>query len=181
MNSFLKDLRFASRALAKTPSFAAITVLTLALGIAANTAIFSVINSLFLHPPGVDDPARVVAVRVKYDKLNLKNITISLPDFADIRDSKQIFSFAAAEQDADYNYNRRALPERLMGAQVTWQWFDALGAKPVIGRVISPEEDAPGATHVVVLSHATWERLFGGDPNIVGKSIPLNSEQFRVI
>src|SRR5437763_9470552 len=91
-----QDVRYSLRVLAKNPGFAAIAVLTLALGIAANTAIFSVVNALFLHPPGIADPAHVVTVRVKYGKLNLPNISISAPDYVDARDSKQTFSSVAA-------------------------------------------------------------------------------------
>lgn len=180
MQSIVQDFRFAFRALSKNPGFAAVTVLTLALGIAANTAIFSVMNALFFHPPGIDDPARVVAVRVRYPKLNLPNISISATDYADVRDSKQIFAFAAALQENNYTYNGNTLPERLQAAEVTWQFFETLGAKPALGRGFVQEEDAPGANHVVVLSHATWERLFGGDPNIAGKSILLDQQQYRV-
>src|ERR1051326_1167289 len=86
-----RDLRYTVRVLRKAPGFSTVALLTIAIGIAANTAIFSVINSLFLHPPGVADSARLMAVRVKYDKLNLKNISISLTDFAEVRDSKQVF------------------------------------------------------------------------------------------
>jgi predicted permease len=178
---FWQELRFGIRRLAKTPAFTIVAVLTLALGIAANTAIFSVINSLFLHPAGVSDPARLLAIRVKYEKLNLKSIDASLPDFANVRDSKQMFSSAAAMEMADYNYAGNGLPERLMGANVSWQWFQTFGARPLLGRVFRPEEDQPGANHEVVLSYTTWQRLFGGDPGIVGQTIQLNSQQYKVV
>ncbi len=181
LSGLAQDFRYSLRALRKNPGFGLVEILTLALGISANAAIFSVINSLFLHPPGVADSSRLVAIRVKYDKLNLKNIGISLTDFADARDSKQVFASAAATQPNSYNYTANALPERLLGADVTWQWFDTLGAKPLLGRGFLAEEDVPGGNHVVVLSYGTWQKLFGGDNSIVGKSILLNDQSYRVI
>jgi predicted permease len=175
------DLRFSLRVLRKSPGFSAIAVLTIALGIAANTAIFSVINSLFLHPPGIADPATLVAVRVKYEKLNLMNIGVSLTDYADVRNSREVFSSAAAIDTNNFNYTGGAAPERLLGATVTWQFFGTLGTRPLMGRTFGESEDVPGAERVVVLSYATWKRLLGGDPNIVGKSMLLNEQSYRVI
>lgn len=175
------DIRLALRALAKSPSFAATTILALALGIGANTAIFSVINGLLLHPAGIPDPDRLLAIRVKYDKLNLKSITVSATDFADIRDSKQVFSSAAMLSEADFNYTALDLPERLPGAQVSWQWFDVFGVKPLLGRVFRPEEDQPNANQVAVLSYAAWKRWFGGDAAIVGRTIQLNQQLYKVV
>jgi len=175
------DLRFAFRTLVRTPLFAITTVAALALGIGANTAIFSVINGLLLHPAGIPHPDRLMAIRVKYDKLNLKSIVISAPDFADIRDSKQIFSAASLEEDGTFNYTSGDMPERLLGAQVSWEWFKVFGDKPLLGRGFQQEEDRPNANHVVVLAYGTWQRLFGGDPAIVGKTILLNQEGYRVV
>ncbi|HXA86485.1 MAG TPA: ABC transporter permease [Candidatus Dormibacteraeota bacterium] len=175
------DLRYTSRILRKAPGFSTIAVLTIAIGIAANTAIFSIINSLFLHPPGVTDSDRLMAVRVKYQKLNLKNISISLTDFADVRDSKQVFSSTAAMQPANFNYAAGPLPERIPASLVTWNWFDTFGARPILGRTFTQSEDVPGANHEVVLSYTAWQRLFGKDQAIVGKSMLLNGQSYRVV
>lgn len=181
MATLLQDLRYGLRMLAKNPSFTAVAVVTLALGIGANTAIFSVINAVLLHPTGVSDPSSIVAVRAKYDKLNLKNIVISPTDFADIRDSRQAFSSSAIADEGDFNYVARDLPERLLGAEVSWQWFQTFGARPLMGRVFSAEEDQPHANHEVVLAYRTWKRLFGGDPSVIGATIQLNQEPYRVV
>ncbi len=178
---FWQELRFGMRRLAKAPAFTIVAVLTLALGIAANTAIFSVINGLFFHPAGVSDPGRLLAIRVRYDKLNLKSIEVSLPDFVNVRDSKQIFSSAAVVIAADYNYVGNGMPERLLGANVSWQWFQTFGVRPLLGRDFRPEEDQPGANHEVILSYETWQRVFGGDPAIVNQSIQLNSQAYKVV
>src|SRR5207249_8526429 len=125
------DIRYAARTLVKSPVFALTAIAALALVIGANTAIFSVFNGLMLHPAGVSEPDRVVVGRVKYDKLNLKSIPVSAPDFADmradmradtrgdLRGGEQVFSAAAAMMEADYNYTGGDWPERLEGAQVT--------------------------------------------------------------
>src|SRR5690348_176849 len=181
MGTILQDLRFGLRMLVKSPGFTIIAVLTLALGIGANTAIFSVVNALFLHPPGVAHPEQIVVERVRYAKLGLNNIVVSAPDFAQVRDSKQFFSSAALENSMDFNYTAGEWPERLQGAQVSWQWFEVFGAKPVAGRVFTPEEDQPNANHEVVLAYGAWQRWFGGDRNAIGRRIQLNEQPYRII
>src|SRR5437660_2799978 len=167
----LSDFRYVLRSLIKSPAFALTAIVALALGIGANTAIFSVFNGLMLHPAGVSEPDRVVVGRVKYDKLNLKSIPVSAPDFADILGGEQVFSAAAAMVEADYNYTGGDWPERLDGAQVTWQWFNVFGARPELGRVFRSEEDQPKANQEAVVAYSAWKRVFGGDPAIVGKTI----------
>jgi putative ABC transport system permease protein len=181
MNTLLQDLRYGTRMLSKNPGFTAVAVLTLALGIGANTAIFSVINSLFLHPPGLPNPDRVVAVRGKYDKLGLKSIVISAPDFAAIRDSRKVFAAAAIENDSDFNYTSGDWPQRLQGAMVTWQWFDVFGARPILGRTFTQAEDQPNANQEVVLAYAAWQRWFGGDRGVIGRTIELNEQPFKIV
>jgi predicted permease len=181
MRTLFQDLRYGFRMLVKNPGFTTVAVLSLALGIGANTIIFSVINQLFLHPIGISDPDHLFAVRVKYDKLNLKGIVISAPGFKDIQDSKQIFTSAAASNEESFNYLAPEGPKRLAVAKVTWQWFDVFGARPFLGRIFRPEEDQPHANQVALLAYDTWQRLFGGDPAIVGGSIQLNHEDYRVV
>jgi predicted permease len=181
LETLASDIRFALRMLRKSPAFTFVAILTLALGIGANTATFSVVNGLFLHPPGVSQPDRVVVQRVRYGKLGLKSLVVSAPDFVQVRDSQNIFQYAALENTADYNYNIGAFPQRLRGAQVSWQWFDVFGARPVLGRVFTREEDQPNANQEVVLSCSAWRRWFGGDASIVGRTIRLNQQDFQVI
>jgi len=157
------------------------SIAALALGVGANTAIFSLVNQLLLNPPGISNPDRMVAVRAKYDKLGLKNIPLSARDFADVRDSTQIFSNAAMMGEGDFNYTGGELPERLQGASVSVQWFEVFGAKPYLGRTFLPEEDLPNGNPVAVLSHATWKRLFVGSESALGRSIELNQTLYRII
>jgi predicted permease len=174
-------MRYAVRALLKTPAYTLVALLTLALGIGANTAIFSVVNQVLLNPTGISDPSRVVALRVKYDKLALRNIGVSIPDFADVLHSTQQFESAALINTGDFNYTGSGTPERLNGASVTYQWFDVFGARPTIGRVLQAEEDRPNANHEVVLSFAAWKRLFGEDAGVLGRSIELNQTPYRIV
>lgn len=175
------DIRFALRSLAKSPAFTLTALAALALGIGATSAIFSAVNALLFHPIGISEPERVVAIRTKYEKLNLKSIVISVPTFAEVRDSKEIFAAAAIAGEGDLSYTAGEYPERLSTRPVTWQWFDVFGVKPILGRVFRPEEDQPNQNHVIVLDYRMWQRFFGGDPSIVEKTIQLNQEPYKVI
>jgi predicted permease len=181
MTNLMQDIRYALRMLWKNPGFSLVAVLTLALGIGANTAIFSAVNALLLHPAGIPHPERLAAIRVRYEKLNLKSIMISAPDYALARENKQVFAAVALNNETDFNYTGGEWPLRLRGSKVTWQWFDVFEAKPLMGRVFVPEEDQPQADHEVVLAYNTWKSTFGADANIVGRSIQLNHEPYKVI
>jgi predicted permease len=181
MRNLSQDLRFAIRMLAKNPGFTLVAILTLALGIGANTAIFSVINSLLLHPHGIAHPDRLAAIRARYEKLNLKNIVVSAPDFAFVRDNKQVFAASAIENPGSFNYTGGDWPQRLRGAQVSSQWFEVFEARPMLGRVFTPEEDQPNANYEVVLAYDAWKSLFGGDPGIIERNVQLNQQSYKVI
>jgi predicted permease len=175
------DLSYTLRGLVKSPGFTLAVVLSLALGIGANAAIFSVINGLLFHPVGTNKPETLVAPRVSYKTLNLDKIAMSATDFADIRDSREIFSKAAMADFDGFNYTGGDSPERLQGALVTWQWFDVFGSNALVGRTFRAEEDQPGANHVAILSFRTWKRLFGGDRAILGHTFELNKTPYRVV
>jgi predicted permease len=181
MNNLVRDIRYATRMLWKSPGFSVVAVLTLALGIGANTAIFSAVNALLLHPTGIPHPERVAAIRVRYEKLDLKSIVISAPDYAFARDNKQVFTSVAMQTESDFNYTGGEWPLRLRGSKVSWQWFDVFEAKPLMGRVFVAEEDQPQADHEVVLAYNTWKSTFGADEHIIGRSIQLNQEPYKVI
>ena len=181
LETTLADFRYAARGLVKSPSFTIVAVLTLAIGIGANTAIFSLVNQLLLHPPGIDHPERVVGLRTSYLKINLEFDGSSAANLPDLRSSTDVFERAAIVQRGDLNYTDGPNPERLRGAMVSAEWFDVFGAKPFIGRVFSPQEDQPNLNRVVVLSHAAWTRLFGGDRNVIGRTIPLNQTPYQII
>ncbi len=174
-------LRITFRTLAKSPAFSLTAIAALALGIGANTAIFSVVNQVLLNPAGVSQPERIASLRVKYDKLALKSIGVSVPDFSDVQKTTNLFEYGAVLGQGDYNYTGSGMPERLQGAAVSVQWFDVFGAKPRLGRLFQPEEDKPKANQVVVLSYAAWKRLFGQDASALGRTIELNRVPYQVI
>ena len=166
---------------ARAPSFTIVAVLTLALGIGANTAIFGLVNQVLLHPPGISHPERIVVLRTKYDKLKLNFEVGAPPAFAAMRDGKEVFEHAAAAQVRSYNYADQQVPERLLGSAVTAEWFNVFGARPALGRVFTQEEDQPNANRVAVLAYGAWLRLFGGDTKVIGRSIVLNQQPYQVI
>ena len=176
-----QDLRHALRGMRRSPGFTAIVVATLALGIGANTAIFSLVNQLLLHPSGIANPERIISIGTRYNKLNLRMFWVSPPTLADVRDNRQVFEHAAMMISADANYANGETPERLITAAVTAEWFDVFAVQPLLGRTFHPEEDRPNANHVVVLSYATWQRLFGADRSIVGRTILLNDLPCQII
>ena len=182
MNAIFQDLRYALRQIEKAPGFSLIAIVTLALGIGATVAVFSVMNAVLLNPSGLPHPASVVALRAKYVLGGLDNINISTTDFGDAVTAKNIFTSAAVLVGEDFNYSRSdGVPQRLSGARVSWQWFDVFWAQPYLGRVFRPEEDQPNANHVAILSYRSWQKRFGGDPSIIGRTLLLNQESYKVV
>ncbi len=175
------EVRHAVKTLRHSPAFTSVAVLSLGLGIGTNTAIFSIINSLFLNPPGIQRPSELVAPRVTYKKLGLFQIDMSATDFADVRRSTEEFSVSALARGRGFNYTGGSSPERLVGSEVTWQWFDVFGAKPLLGRVFRPEEDQSGANQVAMLSFDTWKRVFSGDQGVVGRVLELDGKPYRIV
>lgn len=179
----MQELRFAFRQLVKSPGFTLAAVITLALGIGLNVAVFSVMNAVLLNPTGIPHADGLVALRAKYMAMaDLHNIGISAPDFQDSLESTKVFQSAAAMQQGSFNWSSEgARPERLVGARVTSRWFEVFQARPVLGRTFTPEEDVPSANNEIVLSYKAWKQRFGGDPSIVGRKLDLNGQQFAVI
>ncbi len=179
----IQELRYAIRQLAKSPGFAIVSILTLALGIGANIAVFSVTNAILLNPSGIPHAGNLVALRAHYDSPpDLGNISLSPPDFADAAEGKDIFSDVAIMNGSSFNFSREnANPELMQGARVSSGYFDVFEVQPALGRVFTPEEDQPGAGLVVILSNQAWHKRFGADPNIIGRSIILDQRSYRVI
>src|SRR5258708_1064958 len=177
----LADLRFAFRTLRKSPAFSLTAIAALALGIGANTAIFSIVSQVLLSPQGVTHPERIVSLRIKYDKLGLRSISASIPDFTNVLGSTQYWEAGGIVGGGDFDYTGSGVPERLRGATVSSGWFDSFGARPRLGRVFGPDEDKPNANQVVVLSFGAWKRLFGQDASILNRTIELNEKPYRVL
>ncbi len=186
MSDFLQDVKYGTRLLLKTPGFTLVAALSLALGIGANTTIFTIVNAVLLNPLPLKDPSSLVSVFTA-DERNTGGVITFLPvsplNFRDFRDRNEVFSTLAAYQFLALNISGgTGEPQQVFGELVTGNYFDLLGAKPLIGRSFLPDEDqTPGAKLVAVLGYGEWQKRFGGDASIVGRTITLNGNAFGVI
>jgi predicted permease len=181
METLWQDIRFGFRILFKSPAFTLVAALSLALGIGANTAVFSIINASLLKPMPVEEPGRLVSLFTT-DTKNPGNHPTSHLNYVDYRDQNQVFSGLLAYTFAQVSLTRGETTEPVFGLVVSGNYFDVLGVKAAMGRTFMPHEDkTPGAHPVAVLSHGLWQRSFGGDPNLVGKTISLNRHDFTVV
>ena len=184
METFRNDLRLAVRVLRKNPGFTAIAVLTLALGIAVNATMFSLVSGFLLQRPPGRDPQRVVVV----SSVNPNQVfhadasPVSAPNFLAWRDANHVFADTAAADDfRTVSLTAQDQPESLRASAVSPNYFSVLGVSPQFGRVFSDGEDQPGRDRVVILTHALWERQFASDPSIIGRTVRLNRENYSVI
>src|SRR5438093_3153103 len=166
----LKSLRFTSAA-----------ILALALGIGGNTAIFSVVNAVLLHPLPYKDPAMLVQVKQQERRSGSVQDTVSGPNFIDWRDQNQVFDHLGAYRYMLFGLVGGGQPETVVGLLVSSAVLPALGVQPMLGRTFLPEEDQPGRNLVVILSHGLWQRRFGSDPGLIGKTITIDNENRTVV
>ena len=176
-----QDLRYGLHTLIKNRAFTIVAVIALALGIGANSAIFSVVNTVLLRPLPYKDPDRLVMVWEDASKQGFPHNTPALANFIDWRNQNQVFEGMAALHRQSYNLTGSGEPERLDGRRVSANLFELLGVQPLKGRWFLPEEDQPGANRVVILSHRLWQRRFASDESIVGKTLTLNGQNFTVV
>ncbi len=181
MRDFTIDLRFAWRSLWKNPTLTALAVAALALGIGANTAIFSVVRGVLLAPLPYPEPERIVRLLDTNPQANLPRFPSSPPDFADWRAQNRVFSHLAAIARASVNLTGEGEPERLIAARVTADFFGLFRVPAALGRGLLPAEDQVGGPKVAVLSHALWQHRFGGDPKILGRRLVLDGEPTTVV
>jgi predicted permease len=181
LEALARDLRYAFRQLRKSPGFSATVVLTLALGIGANAAIFSVVNAVLRHPAGVDHPKQVAVLHTFYSKFTLDIPYVSAPIEATAASLTNLVETAALEQPTSFNLLRGGKAEHVAAARVSAPWFRVFGAQPILGRTFTAEEDRPNAAPVVVLSYGFWQRAFGGDATVVGQTLLLDGRSFRVL
>ena len=179
MDAILKDLRYAARTLLKSPGFTLVAVITLALGIGANTAIFSVLNGVLLRPlpyPKSDD-----LVFLSERDQQMKRLFIAWPNYLDWRAQNQVFESIGAYNRDSYNLAGAGEAQRLLAGQVSADLFSTLRVNPVLGRLFHHDEDQPGGPLVVILSYGLWQRTFGGDERIINRAITLNNQPYSVI
>jgi len=181
METFWQDLRFGFRQLLSKPGFAAIATLSLALGIGANTAIFSLVDAVLLRPLPFHDPDRLVMVWEEAAKIGFPRNTPAPANYVDWKAQNRVFEDMAAINWRSFNLTDEGEPEKVEAQAVTANFFPLLGVKPELGRVFTGEEDQPGRNNVAVISYGLWQRRFGGDPALMGKEILLDGQKHTVI
>jgi len=180
MATLFKDFRYAFRSLGKRPGFAVIAVITLALGIGANTAIFSLVNTVLLRPLPVPQPEQIVAVNLRGKSDSI--LAFSYPNYKDFRDRNQVLSGLLVYRFVVLSFSRESANDRIWGYEVSGNYFDVLGIQAIKGRTFLPEEDRTRLSHpVAVISYGAWQKRFAGDPDVVGKEIRLNNHPFKII
>ena len=178
--TFGRDVRYAVRLLVRAPGFSAVALVTLALGIGANAAIFSVVRAVILRPPPYRDPARLVAFLNSRSEAPGSITSSSIPDYQDWRNRLTSFESLGLLSGWTFNITGLDLPERVFGGRVTGSLFQTLGTPPLLGRVLTPDDDRPG-DEVVVLGYRVWQRLFSGDPAIVGRAVMMEGRPHVVV
>src|SRR5262245_65894174 len=181
MQPWIQDLRVGARMLLKKPGFTLIAVITLALGVGANTTIFSVVNAVLLRPLPYQNPEQLALIWGKLPAHVSGNLGASAPEFADYRDQNLVFSSVAAYTSSSFNLSGVSEPERIVGTLVSASLFPLLDVRPALGRAFLNEEDRPGHDRVVILSHGLWRRRFAGDSAVIGRGGRLDGPSNPII
>jgi putative ABC transport system permease protein len=181
MGTFWQDVRYGSRMLVKNPGFTAVAVITLALGIGANAAIFSIVNAVLLRPLPYKNPEQLVKVTSEFTKLNQHDAGLSEPELEDLQRDTQLFQGVVGMISINCNLTGGDQPARVETVLDTANYFSVLGVNAAMGRVLGPQDDVQGIGTVAVLSDGAWKRRFGADPNIIGKQIRLDNDLYTVI
>jgi predicted permease len=181
MDVLIKNIRYGIRSLIRQPAFTAVAILTLALGIGANTAIFSVVNAVLLRPLPFPHPEQLVLVRDDLTGLQIENVGMSVNELWDLQQNSGVFDQVSAVWPVDGNLTGSDRPERVELLGVSPNYFSLLGAKAQMGRVFGAEDEAKGFAEGVVISDGLWRRLFGGDPNVLGRKVRLDSDLYTVV
>jgi putative ABC transport system permease protein len=180
METLLQDLRYAVRSLLRQPSFAITAILTLALGIGATTAIFSVVDAVLLRPLPYPDSGRIVSVMNFWTQSGRRGSSVSAPDFRDWKAQSQSFAAFANWSGTETSVTVNGTADYAFAYRVTPEFFDVLGARPALGRLLSDDEQQPGGPTAVVLTHAFWKKQFGGDPRAIGSTIKFDNRVFTI-
>lgn len=181
MESVVKDLGFGLRMLARNPGFTAVAILTMALGLGMNTALFSVVNGVMLKSLPYPETDRLVFLLETNAKFPAPGVVMSSLNYQDWKQQSRSFESMGARQPFTAAFTNAERPERLAGEKVTSEYFSTLGVTPILGRTFTKEEDQPGGPALIVLSQGLWQRRFGGDPNLVGQTIQINNQPTTVI
>src|SRR5262245_9246194 len=178
MTGILHDLSFAFRSFLKKPGFVLLAILALAAGIGINTAIFSVVHAVLIQPLPYKDPDKIL---ILWESSPQMETSVSFPNFLDWKAQNKVFDFIAAFRRDSFNLTGVGEPERLQGRMISADFFRVLGINPKLGRDFLAEEDKPGGSPVVMLTHGLWKRRFNSNSSIIGKQILLNERSFTVV
>jgi len=181
MEGLIQDIRYAGRRMARAPLFSIAVVLTVALAIAANTSIFSFVNAELIRPMPFRDPAGIMQIAEKNDRLNLPSFGASVLNFLSWREQQHSFQQIAALGFNTYTISGSGDPEQLYGNLISPALMRVLGLSPVAGRAFTDDEERPGSTPVAMISEGLWKRRFGGNPSILGQSVNLNGQATTIV
>ena len=181
MGELLQDFQYSARSLARTPGFALLAVLTLALGIGANSAIFSVINGVILKPLGYPQPDQLVMITSQFPSLGFDKFWVSPPEYFELRERAKSFNEIGAYRSNAVNLSEGDTPERVNAVNATWTLFKSLGVPAYRGRVFNERDDLPNSEPVALLSYELWQRAFAGDASLIGKQIDIDGTKTTVL
>src|SRR5262245_34673769 len=181
MSQLMQDLRYAFRMMLKNPGFTIIVLLTLALGIGANTAIFTIVNAILIRPLPMPHPERLVAVSSTVQRENLERRSVSYLDYLDWRSQNDVFEKMAAYEFTTFTMSESAGAEQVEGEMVTSDFFPLLGIRAALGRTLEPGDDRSNSAGVVVISYGLWKRRFASDPSLIGGTIRLDGVPFTIV
>ena len=181
MDTLLQDLRYAFRTLVKNPGFAALTILCLALGIGVNSTIFSVVDTVAIRPLPFSDPDRLVSLRTTHQVNGIDRGDASYLDVQDWKARTRTLADIATVTGRSLTLSDSEEPERFNGSTISWNMFPMIGVQPILGRQMRPEEDAPGAAGVLILSHGVWQRRYAADPSVIGRTVTVNGAPHTII
>jgi putative ABC transport system permease protein len=181
MENLYRNVRYALRSLCKQPLFTAVVICTLALGIGANTAIFSVVNAVLLSPLPYANPGELVVLSAKNEKKNIRQQPLSYPTVVDLQQANSVFQYLSAVRGESFSLTDRDEPERVTGVRVSANILALLGVSPALGRGFLPEEGAPGKAAVAMLGRALWQRRYSADPGVIGQAIIIDGKSYTVV
>jgi putative ABC transport system permease protein len=177
----LQDIQYAIRMLLKSPGFTAVALLILALGIAADISIFSIINAVLLRPLPYQNPSQIVTVSNSFRQIGFEEVPVSVPEFMDYREQGQVFQHVAAFVPLSANLTGVDQPARISAMEVSANYFSVLGIEPALGRTFLPEDEQPGITEIAVISYGLWQRRFGGYMDAIGKTLKLDYDNYTIV
>ena len=181
MGTLLQDVRYGLRMLVKKPAFTIVAVLTLALGVGANTAIFSIVNAVLLRSLPYRDPDRLVRIFFNEPGVGLRDVRFSKPELDDLQTRAGVFEDVTPIFEGSENLTGAGQPERVEGVNGSFSYFSMLGVIPQIGRLFGPQDFVPGFAPEAVISDGLWRRAYGADPNVLGRTIRIDNDPITII